>query len=172
MYSVAMFMNFVLSERRAASTVLAATFQWNVGWHRRSRPARSKSHVNLAACRHRRTCGRPEGVARDQEHGRRKHRSLALGPRRPDQAWPATTAAPHRRRRARIGEGACRCLGGCTATTMFRAQAQVPARPRAPERLHDEVTADYTDMIMRLRPRKSRPAAKPSSASGGYATAP
>src|ERR1700741_2640498 len=54
--------------------------------HRRSRPARSKSHVNLAAYRHRRACGRPEGVARDQEHGRRKHGSLALGPRRPNQA--------------------------------------------------------------------------------------
>ena len=58
-------------------------------------------------------------------------RSLALGPRRPDQAWPATTAVPHRRRRARIGEGACRCLGGRTATTMLRAQAQEPARPCA-----------------------------------------
>ena len=42
----------------------------------------------------------------------------------------------------------------------------------APERLHDEVTADYTDMIYAATPRKSRPAAKRSSASGGYATAP
>src|SRR5262245_2632646 len=49
--------------------------------HGRSRPARSKSDVNLAACGHRRAHGWPEGVAGGQEHGRRKHRSLARGPR-------------------------------------------------------------------------------------------
>ena len=57
--------------------------------------------------------------------------SLARGPRRPDQAWSAATAVPHRRRRAGIGEGACRRLGGRTGTAMHRAQTQESARPRA-----------------------------------------
>ena len=37
----------------------------------------------------------------------------------------------------------------------------------APERLHEEITADYTDMIYAATPRRSRTAARPSSASGG-----
>ena len=84
--------------------------------------------------RHRRARGRPEDVAGDQEHGRRKHGSLARGPRRPDQAWSAATTVPHRRRRAGIGEGACRRLGGRIGTAMHRAQTQESARPcaRAP----------------------------------------
>jgi hypothetical protein len=104
--------------------------------NRRSRPARSESHVYFAASRHRRARGRPEDVAGDQEHGRRKHGSLARGPRRPDQAWSAATAVPHRRRRAGIGEGACRrqirrrcCSGRCSPpvrSTCARSMAGTP----------------------------------------------
>ena len=42
----------------------------------------------------------------------------------------------------------------------------------APERLHEEITADYTDMIYATTRRRSKPAARPSSASGGSSTAP
>ena len=42
----------------------------------------------------------------------------------------------------------------------------------APERLHDEITADYNDMIYRRRVKRSRSAAKPSSANGGSSIAP
>ena len=41
----------------------------------------------------------------------------------------------------------------------------------APERLHDDVTADYTDMIYAATPEESSNAARPSSASGGCAIA-
>src|ERR1019366_5835542 len=44
--------------------------------------------------------GRPEGIARDQEHGRRERRSLALCPRRPHQARAAAPRVPHCRRRS------------------------------------------------------------------------
>ena len=42
----------------------------------------------------------------------------------------------------------------------------------APERLHEEVTADYTDMIYATTPATSRPAARLSFASGDCAIAP
>ena len=42
----------------------------------------------------------------------------------------------------------------------------------APERLHDEITADYNDMIYATTPRRSKPAARPSSANGGSSIAP
>ena len=42
----------------------------------------------------------------------------------------------------------------------------------APERLHEEIGADYTDMIYAATHRRSKPAARPSSASGGSSTAP
>ena len=43
----------------------------------------------------------------------------------------------------------------------------------APERLHDEITADYNDMIYAATPRGDRScAARPSSANGGSSTAP
>ena len=45
--------------------------------------------------------GRPEGIARDQEHGRRKRRGIARCPRRSHQARSATARVPHRPRRAR-----------------------------------------------------------------------
>jgi putative transposase len=41
----------------------------------------------------------------------------------------------------------------------------------APERLHEEITADYTDMIYAATLRL-KPVARPSSASGGLSTAP
>jgi hypothetical protein len=41
----------------------------------------------------------------DDWFGEEKRRSLANGPRRPDQAWPATTAVPHRGRGGGIREG-------------------------------------------------------------------
>ena len=41
-----------------------------------------------------------------------------------------------------------------------------------PDRLHDEITVDYTDMTSRPRPRRSRRAATLSSASGGFVIAP
>ncbi len=100
--------------------------------NRRSRPARSESHVYFAASRHRRARGRREDVAGDQEHGRRKHGRLARL-YLTDQAWSAATAVPHRRRRAGIGEGACRRLQGChkdapcTNTGIARPRARAPA---------------------------------------------
>ena len=64
---------------------------------------------------------RPEGIACDQEHERRKHRSLARGLRRSHQARPARAAGPDRRRRSGAGDGACRRLGRRTGATMYRA---------------------------------------------------
>jgi len=63
--------------------------------------------------------------------GGREHRSLAHRPRRPHQAWPATTRVPNRGRRPGTGEGdRCR-LGWRTDAEVHRAQASQPARPRA-----------------------------------------
>ena len=42
----------------------------------------------------------------------------------------------------------------------------------APERLHDEITADYTDMIYAATPEEIGAAARPSSANGGSSIAP
>jgi transposase-like protein len=58
-------------------------------------------HFHLAARRYRCARGRPEGIARDQEHGRRKRRGMAHCPRRSHQARSATARVPHRRRRSR-----------------------------------------------------------------------
>ena len=103
--------------------------------------------------------------------GGREHGSLARGPRRPDQAWSAATAVPRSSRRAGIGEGACCRLGGRTGTAMHRAEHR-NLLAHAPSACMKKVTADYTDMIYAATKRKSRPAAKPSSASGGCATVP
>ena len=57
-----------------------------------------------------------------QEHGRREQRSLARGSRRPDQARPATTAVPHRRRCSGPRKGDCRRLGERAGATLHGAQ--------------------------------------------------
>ena len=62
---------------------------------------RPQSDFHLAARRYRCARGRPEDIARDQEHGRRKRRGMARGSRRSHQARSATARVPHRRRRAR-----------------------------------------------------------------------
>jgi hypothetical protein len=69
--------------------------------HRGARAARPQGDFHLAARRYRCARGRPEGIARDQEHGRRKRRGMARCPRRSHQARSATARVPHRRRRAR-----------------------------------------------------------------------
>jgi transposase-like protein len=66
--------------------------------------------------------------------------STTLSPR------PAPAALPHRGRRARARAGARRRLGRGADATLHGSQAQEPPRPCA-ERLHEEISADYTDMI-------------------------
>ncbi len=121
--------------------------------HRRSCPARSKSHGNLAACRDRRARRRPEGIACDQEHGRGKHRSLARGPRRSHQARPAPAAVPDRRCAAGLEMALAAVWDGvpvqrCTVHKLRNLLAH------APERLRDEVSTDYTDMIYAATPEE------------------
>ena len=68
--------------------------------------------------RHRCARGRPEGIARDQEHGRRKRRGIARCPRRSHQARSATaqssassTARQGVQRQLPPSGTACRCRG-------------------------------------------------------------
>src|SRR6266516_3162455 len=114
--------------------------------HGGARSARPQSDLHLAARRHRRARGRPEGPAGDQEHGRRECRGLAHRPRRSHHARPQTARVPPRRRRAGAREGDCRRLGRCAGPAV-QVHKHRNLLAHAPERLHDEVTADYTDMI-------------------------
>jgi hypothetical protein len=52
------------------------------------------------------------------------------------------------------GAGAESSVGRCADPTLHRPQASQPARPlaHAPQRLHDEVSADYNDMIYAASP--------------------
>ena len=54
--------------------------------HRRSGAPRPQGDLDLVACCAWRASGRPEGSARDQEHGRRKRRGMAHGAGRSHQA--------------------------------------------------------------------------------------
>src|SRR5450756_1845780 len=114
--------------------------------HRGARAARSQGDLHLAARCPRRARGRPEGAARDQEHGRRECRGMAHCPRRSHQAWAAAPRVPHCRRRSGARQGHRRRLGRRTGPALYGPQAQEPFRARA-ERLHDEITSDYNDMI-------------------------
>src|ERR1019366_6974345 len=112
--------------------------------HRGARAARSESHLHLAARRSRRARGRPEGIARDQEHGRRERRGLAHCPRRPHQARAAAPrvvdgAAGLDKAIAAVWDGVP--VQRCTVHKHRNLFAH------APERLHGEITADYNDMI-------------------------
>src|ERR1700736_3593199 len=102
--------------------------------HRRSRAARPQGDLDLAPRCPRRARGRPEGVARDQEHGRGERRGLAHCPRRSHQARAAAARVPHCRRRAGARQGHCVRLGRSAGATLHGSQAQKPVRacPRAP----------------------------------------
>ena len=140
--------------------------------HGRARAARPQGDLDLAAGRHRRARRRAEGAARGQEHGRRKRRGLARGARRSDPARPAAARVPHRRRRGRARQGDRRRVGRRAGSALHRAQASQSARPcaRAPARgdhgrLHrHDLRGDAA--------RRSRRAARPSSANGGSSIAP
>src|SRR5450830_1044437 len=114
--------------------------------HRGARAARSQGDLHLAARCPRRARGRPEGAARDQEHGRREHRGLAHCPRRSHQARAG-------RPEFLIVDGA-----GGLDKAIAAVWDGVPVQrctvhkhrnlfAHAPERLHDEITSDYNDMI-------------------------
>ena len=82
-----------------------------------------KATSDLAPRRPWRTRGRPEGAARDQEHGRREHRGLAHRARRSHQARLATARVPHRRRRAGARQGHRRRLGRRAGPALHGSQA-------------------------------------------------
>src|ERR1700681_986497 len=114
--------------------------------HRRSRAARPQGDLGHAAGCPRRARRWPEGAARDQEHGRRECRGLAHGAGRSHQARAAASRIPHRRRRAGARQGHCLGLGWSSgARCTVHKHRNLLAH--APERLHDEITADYNDMI-------------------------
>ena len=133
--------------------------------------------------------------AASDDHWRCSCFGLQLDGRRPRLArtarkfyWRSRTSAARPARRgapfsmissARAAQAAvsdCRWLGRTGAGTGF-AMADLPAqrctlhkhqsaRPRA-ERPHDEISAEYNDMIYATRPRRSSSAGEPSCADGG-----
>ena len=121
--------------------------------HRRSRPARPQSDLDLAARCPRRARGRPEGAARGQEHGRGERRGLAHCPRRSHQARAAAAeflivdgAAGLDKAIAAVWDGVP--VQRCTVHKHRNLLAH------APERLHEEITADYNDMIYAATPEE------------------
>ena len=97
--------------------------------------------------------GRPEGAARDQEHGRRGRRGLAHCPRRSHQARAQASeflivdGAPGLDKAiAAVWDGVP--VQRCTVHKHRNLFAH------APERLHDEITADYNDMIYATTPEE------------------
>ena len=93
-------------------------------------------------------------------------------PRRSHQARPATARVPHRRRRAGARQGDRRRLGRRAGPALHGPQAQEPAGAcaRAAAR-GDRRRLQRHDLRGDAR-RRSKPAARPSSASGGSSTAP
>ena len=104
--------------------------------HGRARAARPQGDLDLAARRARRAARRPEGAARDQEHGRRERRGLARAPRRSHRARSATPeflivdGAPG------LDKAIAAAVDGRAGPALHGPQAPQPARPcaRAPAR--------------------------------------
>src|SRR5450830_32757 len=114
--------------------------------HRGARAARPQGDLHLAARCPRRARGRPEGAARDQEHGRRERRGMAhflddlirRGLRRPE-FLIVDGAGGLDKAIAAVWDGVP--VQRCTVHKHRNLFAH------APERLHDEITSDYNDMI-------------------------
>ena len=94
----------------------------------------------------RRARRRPEDAARDQEHGRERRGGLACAARRSRPARIANAGAGRHRRRAGPRKG-----GGGAWPDMAVQRCAVHKhrnlRAHAPERLHEEISNDYRDMI-------------------------
>src|SRR6516225_273887 len=121
--------------------------------HRGARAARSQSHFHLAARRHRGAPGRSESAAGDQANGRREHRGLAYRARRSRQAGL-------RRPDLLIVDG-----GAGLESAIAAVWDSVPVQrctvhkhrnllAHAPERLHEEITDDYNEMIYAKTPEE------------------
>src|SRR6202035_2652686 len=82
---------------------------------------------------------------------RRDQPGLARRPRRSRQARAAQAGVPDCRWRDWAGAGAGRSVGRCADPTLHRPQAS-NLLAHAPPRLHDEVSADYNDMIYAASP--------------------
>ena len=140
--------------------------------HGGARSARQEGDLDLAAGRARRARGRPEGAARDQEHGRRERGGLARAARRSRRARIADAGVGRRRRRAGPGKGAGGAVARHGRPALHGAQASQSARPcaRAAARGNLERLQRYD--LRRDRSRRSKPGARPSSANGGSNAAP
>jgi Transposase, Mutator family len=116
------------------------------GRHRGARAARPQSDRDLAARRHRRSCRWPEGPARRQGHGGESA-----------EAWRAVLDDLIRRGLRRpeflIVDGAPGLENAIAAVWDGVPVQRCPVHKHrnllahAPERLHEEITADYNDMI-------------------------
>jgi Transposase, Mutator family len=100
-----------------------------------------------------------------------ERRGLAQCARRPHQAWAAAARVPHYRRRAGARQAIAAVWAGvpvqrCTVHKHRNLLAQALGRP------HDEITADYNDMIDAATPQEIEVAARSSSANGGSSIAP
>jgi transposase-like protein len=111
--------------------------------HCGARAARPQGDHDLAPGRHRRARGRAEGAARGQEHGRGDDRGLACCSRRPHRPGPAPAELPHRGRRTRARALAAVWDGVPTQRCTVHKHRNLLAH--APRRLHEEISADYTD---------------------------
>ena len=108
--------------------------------------ARPQGDLDLVARCPRRARGRPKGAARNQKHGRKQHRGLARCPRRSHQARSAAARVPHRRRRAGLDK-AIATVWDCVPVQRCTVHKHRNLLAHAPERLHEEIGADYSDMI-------------------------
>jgi transposase-like protein len=80
------------------------------------------------------------------------NRSLARSSRRSRQARPAAARVPHHRWRSGV-EKALAAVWGDVPTQRCTVHKHRNLLAHAPERLHDEITADYTDMIYAANPQ-------------------
>ena len=106
----------------------------------------SQGHRHLAADRARHPARRPEGGARDQEHGRRERGRLAGCARRPDQPRARQTGSRHRRWRQRPRGGARQPLGRRPGAALH-VHKERNLLAHAPKHLHDEIKAEFNDMM-------------------------
>src|SRR5271166_2612812 len=115
--------------------------------HGRARSARPEGDLGLAARRARRAGGRPEGAAGDQVDGRGKRGGLARAARRSRPARIAEAGAGRRRRRARPRKGAGGAVARHGDPAVHAVHKHRNLLAHAPERLHEEISNDYKDMI-------------------------
>ena len=105
-----------------------------------------RSDLDLVARGAWRARRRPEDAARDQEHGRGRRGGLACAARRSRPARIANAGAGRHRRRAGPRKG-----GGGAVADMAVQRCTVHKHrnllAHAPERLHEEISNDYRDMI-------------------------